>query len=46
MREIYNEQRFKCGKIKIQIEKEKNDNAEIIHVLQRDRSPQILTRKN
>jgi len=50
MREIYNEQRFECGKNKDtnrKREREKmNDKEEIIHVLQPDRSPQILTRKN
>jgi hypothetical protein len=48
MREIYNEQRFECGKNKDTNRKKKkmNDKEKIMHVLQPDRSPQILTRKN
>jgi len=48
MREIYNEQRFECGKNKDTNRKGKkmNDKDEIIHVLQPVRSPRILTRKN
>jgi hypothetical protein len=47
MREIYNEQRFECGKNK-DTNRMRNMNGEekIIHVLQPDRSPRILTRKN
>jgi len=45
MREIYNEQRFECGKNK-DTNRKKNDREEIIHLLQPDRSPRILTRKN
>ncbi len=50
MREIYNEQRFECGKNKdtnrMRKKNEMVKKKKIIHVLQPDRSPRILTRKN
>lgn len=45
-REISNEQRLKGGKNKDTKRTKKKDKDEIRHVLQPDRSPRILTRKN